>query len=378
MQCSKPLTRLQGLWCALGFGLVYSLIFIGRIDPTNPQFSHMDWRWYRLMAEVGTVFPASLPQPFIYRIAGPIAAGALPWSIDTNFYLLSLVNGLLLVTLFYRYLCHHNISPHIAALAISSLIMNKFLFIFPIWDYFQLNDIISLNCMIILLFAMEKQYWRIYAITLCIGALTRETTFLTIPVTYWYLYNQRLLRSQGLSATLSMIPGIALFILLRVLIDAPGAGLGAALVDYGAKIYSPEAWLRLGINAFLPLTLIPAIGYRTARQFFRQRPDLLILIAGTLASTLFGIDNERLMAPAIFVFYWLLAVIIERELVAQPALLISLFTASFVASFHHFMGAYPLPLPATVGLTAGGTILATVAAYNHRRPPPALDRAAIR
>ena len=53
--------------------------------------------------------------------------------------------------------------------------------------------------------------------------------------------------------------------------------------------------------------------------------------------------NERLMAPAFVAFYWLLALIIQRDIWPSKWLLGIIAVGSFVASLHYQQARFPLP-----------------------------------
>ena len=131
-------------------------------------------------------------------------------------------------------------------------------------------------------------------------------------------------------------PALVVFALLRLLIDAPGYSLTQALLAYAPKLLSVETWFRLLVNPFIPLTLLPLIYLPRTIAFFRNKKYLLVFLTLVLLSTLFGINNERLLAPAFVVFYWLIGVILEQE-IAQgkriPGLLIVV--CALIASIHH-------------------------------------------
>jgi hypothetical protein len=152
---------------------------------------------------------------------------------------------------------------------------------------------------------------------------------------------------------------------------AGGRGLLEALAAYGGKATSPEAWLRLLIIPFIPLTFVPLVFVEQARSFMRQRPYAVAYVLLVLASTLFGQNNERLMAPAFVIVYWLMGAVLQdvrrsdhRLFAALAGILVLL---SFLASLHHEVGRFVLPdRQITVVLGMGALAAATVAALAAR------------
>jgi predicted PurR-regulated permease PerM len=81
-------------------------------------------------------------------------------------------------------------------------------------------------------------------------------------------------------------------------------------------------------------------------------------------STLFGSDNERLMAPAFVVFYLLIAHIIQDYFYPHKNILFILIACAFLASFHRTIGRYPLPgINIMIILSLSSLLIVTIASY---------------
>ena len=91
------------------------------------------------------------------------------------------------------------------------------------------------------------------------------------------------------------------------------------------------------------MTFLPLIFLGTTLAFFRANKFMAVFILLTLVSTLFGSGNERLMAPAFVAFYWLLALIFQRDIWPSKWMLGIIAVACFVASLHYQQARFPLP-----------------------------------
>jgi hypothetical protein len=342
--------------------LTVIMIFLyGQIDFTRPPFAGWDLANYRMMAQAAPQLAEKIPQPFAFRVLGPYLAGLLPFADPLAFQILTVICAFLLIILFYWFLIDRRIPP-VAALAAAALFaMNRALFGISTWDFFQINDLLVLIFLLLLLLAMYRGRWLLFGLVFFLGAATRETTLILVPVVFVYLWETRRLRAEGLSALLATVPGLLLFVLLRLLIPAWGPGLAEALRDNLAKLISPESWFRLLIGAFLPVSLVPIIFFDTTIGFFRERKYALVFVVLVFLATLFGSNTERLMAPAFVVYYWLIAVILA-SLTEQPPLFWLVLAASFVASLHHTVARFPLPSRTFTLIASFGALAAVSAA----------------
>ena len=352
------------------------MIFLyGQIPYTTEPYARWDLYHYRQITAAAPQITNSVQQPFAYRLLGPYLAGLLPLPDATAYYLLTVTAALLLVVLTYFFLLAWPLTPPAALLATLLFVFNKHLFGFNVWDFFALNDVLSLIFLVILLWALMHQRWPLFALILALGAATRETALIMLPVALAYLIERRLLGQHARALLLAALPGIVVFGALRLLVGHTGGlNLLEQLARSAPKLLAPETWFRLLLNSFLPVSLLPLVFWRHTLAFFRGHRYLLVYLALILVSAFFGYDNERLMAPAFIVFYPLIAAIVESQRLTTPRGLPWLLVgAGFAASFQHLIGRYPLPAPwLTYALSLGATLCATLAcilAARTRRSP---------
>ena len=338
----------------------------GRIDPE--LFSGVDLKQYRAIAAVSPEISNDIPRPFAYRLLGPYVVGLLPIPDNLGFYMLALLSSLALVTLLFFSLCHFGINPSIASFTAVLFVMNRYMFGFTVWDYFQINDLLSLIYIVVLFRALHRFRWGVFALILLLGALTRETALLMIPTAVVYLIENGRLKSDWRLMAVAMLPAIAAFLLLRLLIQpSEGANLFEAFSTCITKLQSPDVWYRLLLNAFTPLTLVPIIYFRQTRRFFSENRHMLWFVVFVYISSLFGSDTERLLAPAFIVFYMLIATIIEDNLWKSRGILIVLIGCAFLSSLHHLYAAFPLPgRDVTIAVSVGSLLLVTLTLFAHR------------
>lgn len=349
------------------------MIFLyGQIPYGREPYASWDLYHYRQISAAAPAITDAVQQPFAFRLLGPYLAGLLPLPDAAAYYLLTVTAALALVGLTYFFLLAWPLTPPVALLATLLFVFNKHLFGFNVWDFFALNDLLSLICLVVLLWALTRLRWPLFALIFALAAAGRETVLIMLPVTLAFLIERRLLAAHGRAALLAMLPGLAVFLALRLLVGHTGGlDLPAQLARAAPKLLLPETWLRLLGNAFLPVSLLPLVFWRSTLAFFRGQRYLLLYLALILVSTFFGFDNERLMAPAFIVVYLLIAVLIETHLAAPVGLRWLLAGAGFAASFQHLIGRFPLPSPwLTYALSLGAMLCVTLAAlWTLRRSP---------
>lgn len=343
------------------------IILYGKIDYADEPYSGLDLAYYREMAAASPGIDTEIPKPYAYRPLGPYIAGLLPISDPAAFYILTVTAALLCVLLLYLFLCDMGISAAAAAAAALCLCFNKYMLGFNVWDYFQLNDLLSMIFLILLFRAMLRGQWIVFGGTMLAGVLTREIILLMIPVALVYIAKNRKLAREGRTLLAAVLPAAAVFVLLRILIPTSGKNAMEVFMLHSRKLGTAESWFRLLINAFMPLAFLPFVFYRRTVEFFGTRKYALLFVLLVFFSTLFGMDNERLMAPAFIVFYWLIASIIDSDIKSSRRLVWIIITFTFLASFHHEITVFRfMPRYVTVAFSLGSTIVVTVAAIIFR------------
>ncbi len=346
-------TKSTWLYPALLLLIAAPLIFLyGQIDYTDPFYATTDLYHYRLMAQAAPALPTGIQQPYTYRLLGPYLAGLLPLPDPAAFHLLTILVALALPLAFYGFLRSHALLPSLAAFTTLLFLLNRHLFGFIVWDYFQIDDALSLLFLVLLLWMLRgdrPMLWAIFGIVLALGALTRETTILAIPVAFAYLIERRQLAARSNYLIAAILPALVLFFGLRLLIQPSGGPtLVEAFLHSAPKILDSSTLFRLLINPFIPLVFLPFIFFRTTLRFFRNHLYLFVYLVLVFASTLFGSNNERLMAPAFIIFYLLIAIILQERFLSkrnrsQPLFLALLLVCALLASLNHQWARYPLP-----------------------------------
>src|SRR3954453_22267281 len=189
------------------------MIFMyGQINYAVPPYS-TEWNLvdYRAIAAASPGLNIHVESPFVYRILGPYIVGLLPIPDPVGFRILAAIASTVCVVLYYYFLRYFGIKGSVAALVTVLYIFNPWLFGFTSWDSFHINEILSLIYMIVLFLAMLRSKWILFALTLLLAAVTRETAMLMIPVAFFYLVEKKKLSEEGRSYALAIIPGIVVF-----------------------------------------------------------------------------------------------------------------------------------------------------------------------
>ncbi len=333
----------------------------GRIEPDSARFAGWDLHLYRRMADAAPGLALDVPPPFVYRVLGPYLSGVLPLNRDSAFLLLTLGAALLVPLMLYLVLRRLGVSPQSATLAAVLLIFNKGLFGFMIWDYYQINDLLSLLWVVLLLGSVYAGSWPAFGLVLALGVLTREIIVLMPLVALVHLLESGRWQAERRALLLSLVPATLVLLTLALAVNAHGASplyYASAASTYGHKALQPQAWLRLLVLAFAPVSLLPLLRFDRTWKILRRANHLLLLYALTVGSTFFGLDLERLMAPAFVTFYFVLGRLLD-ETPLSPRQVSGVLIAAFLASLHHLYARYPLP---TREMTILSSIVATAMA----------------
>lgn len=358
------------------------LIFLyGQIEYLVEPYASWDLYHYRQITAAAPQLTGAVQQPFAFRLLGPYLAGLLPLPDAAAYGLLTVVAALALAGLTYRFFLASNLTPTAAALAVFLFVCNKHLFGFLVWDFFALNDTLTLIFLVILLWALQQQRWPLFALAFALSLAARETALILLPTALVFLLERpapqpapgRLFAMHGRALVLAALPGLLIFGLIRLFVEHTGGlGLFEQLARTAPKLLLPETWLRLLINAFLPVSFLPLIYWRQVIAFLHSRRYLLVYLALVLASAAFGYDNERLMAPAAPVFYLIIGLILDHALAQQRQQRWLFAVAGIAASFQHLIGRFPLPSSAwTMILSLGATLFVTLLALRSQRSSPA-------
>lgn len=347
---------------------ILMIVLYGQINYMLEPFAHWDLSSYRKMALASPEINPDIPIPFAYRVLGPYIVGLLPISTTIGFYIFSIFFSICLSFQFYYLLRYIGLSTTISSVTVSLFLFNKYLFGITIWNYFQLNDLLSLNFIIIMLLSIWRNQWIVFSIILVLGAFTKEISLLMIPVAFIYILEKKELSTKWKKVIVAVIPAIMIFILIRVLIPtAGGKSLLEAFLIFSQKVWSPESILRKLVNSYLPFYFIPFIFFKHTLQFFRTKKYMLWYVILVFLSTYFGSNNERLMAPSFIVFYMLIGTILQ-DLNPKKTFLLFIMVIGFLSSFHHVFAKYPLQsINWTYFFTLGTTLIITISMYLLKR-----------
>ncbi len=342
------------------------LFLWGEIDYTIKPYSEWDGWHYRQMAEAAPSISPIVAAPFRYRVLGTYPVGLLPIAMILAFRIVNYSLFLVLAVEFYLFLCFAGIRRSIAVYTVALFAMNTYLFGVTAWYTFHTNDVLALIFLLAGVWAVMTRRWGVFALTLFLGALSRETWSLVPPVALVYLWERKLLAADWKKLVLATIPALVVFVLLRILLHADVQGsidIPKAFIRYSPKILEPEFWARQFGNSLKPLTFLPLIFFSTTLAFFRANKFMLALIAMTFISSLLGSADERLMAPAFVAFYWLFALIFEKDIYAHKGMLALIAVCCFVSTFHYRQARFPLPSrELTVYLGLATWVVVTIAA----------------
>ncbi len=346
-----------------------AMIFLyGRIDPTNAAFHEWDSLIYIRMAADAPSLDASAPRPFAFRLLGPYLTGLIPGPLERSFLAVNIALSLLFVYLLYRLARSFGLRPPFACVAAALYVFNKHFFGFTSWNYFHVNDIIMNILLVVILLSLAEARWLRFAVAFALGAATRETAMIMIPVGALYLAESGLLAREGRKFAAAAAPGLAVFAAIRLLVHpAAGPTLTEAVAAHWTKITSLERMYHVLVNPFVPLAFVPFVFFGRTRAFFKGRIHLVLFFALVAATPFFGHNNERLLNPASLVFYPLVGLILQDCVWPNGGLVALVLAGGFLSSFHWLVARYPLPSREWTAALSGGSLAGVTAALGALR-----------
>lgn len=335
---------------------ILMIVFFGRTSELVG-----DMQWYLRVAEAAPNIDPDMRQPFAYRLLGPYLVGLLPVPEPMGFRMMTIASAFGLVLLYYYLLRYVGLSSFASLTSVILVILNRYTFGNTVWSNFMVSDFLVLIFIMMMFLAMWKSRWTAFGITLVLGAMTRETAMLMVPVALFYIWEQKELSTKWRKVLLACIPGLLTILLIRLFVPiGEGRSLTEALATFSSKLLEPSSLFRLLVNTFLPFTLVPLLYFRTTIDFFRSRKYLLFFVVLVFGTTLFGSNQERLMVPAFIVFFMLFGTILERVQEKKVTFFV-LLTAGFLSSFHYSFGIWQVPdANWTRALTLGATLFVTL------------------
>lgn len=318
----------------------------GNVNWHIPPADRWDGWHYRLIAEAAPHLSSVAAAPFRYRLLGTYTVGLLFADYIRGFFILNYLGLTAVIGALYAFLVYVGIRRPVAAFATILFTMNTHLFGITAWLTFHTNDSLAVLFLLISLWALMERRYSVYAVAALLGALSRETWVLILPVALVFLAERGRLRDDLGRVLLATLPAVAATLLVRTLARADVVGSlepWQAIVRFSPKLLEWEFWARQFVNSIKPLTFLPLIFLPTTLRWARGNLFMVTLIFFTFLSSLLGSANERLMAPAFMAFYWLLALVIQENIWPNRWLLAVISLTSFVSTWHYWYARFPLP-----------------------------------
>jgi hypothetical protein len=326
------------------------IVYYGRIDISNAPFSDIpDIQNYRLMAIASPGFDETVSRNFGYRILLPYIAGLMPFNVDTNFYILTLLMAFTIPFIFFRFLKVYGLKEDTAFFLTVLFLAGRYTFGFPVWDFYDVHDLLTHILILFFLIGLRKNNFIVMASALALGVINRETILFLVPSAGFYYLFMLKEKKYSLIFVLSVLPAMILFAAVRSLIVTESTGdtgmlysLGKLKFDETGKLFNPITYYRI-INTFIPLTFIPFVFWNTTKDFFRKNIHFLILIMTYYASCFLAGDTERLIVPVFPVFFLLLGIIFENRGFYELKGRILVLSACLLSIPHHIYFRIRLP-----------------------------------
>lgn len=345
---------------ALGLALIISFYLYGEIDWQGQRYSKWDLDKYKAMAEADWVGDAKVKRPFCYRWLGPVLAGFMPFDTVKSFLILDWFFCAAFVYLLYSFLHNQGYRRTTSLTVLLTVIFNKYLFGYFVWNYFQLADVITLVLLVLMFRAMEARSWLWFGVFLALGAATKEPNMLMIPVAWLFIW-RRSNSKDKIRLLFCCLAAVAVFVIIRYLTH-PGGGIGIsrAFVVQSSKLFKAEKLAKMFINIWVPVSFIPVIFPGRTWSFFKKHSYLLLFVLLIYFSSLFGSSTERLLAPAGIVVYWLMADIVENN-PHRKELSLLIVGAAVASCWHYEIGRFLLPSQKVMILLSCSALLVTSA-----------------
>jgi hypothetical protein len=310
------------------------------------QYSGMDQVYYRQMAESAPNINSQIPHFFAYRIFPPWLAGILPGSVESGFKFLNLFFLIAVSYSFYFLLKKIELKELTSLIMTLTFILNRYFFQIHAWNYFQLTDLISNTVIFLSIISIISKRYILLGFLFSIGIMSKETVLVIVPVVLFYLIQSKSKRKDWLYFSLSLLPGIFLFVFLRIFIPTIGEEkLTAQIINESYKYFRIFVWAKVLIVPFIPFSFVPVIFYREFRKFISDNIYLFVLFLVVVLTAMLGFDYERLLSPAAPFLYAFAGIIIEKYFLDNSRILPVMIIGLMVIfnSFYHIAGIIRLP-----------------------------------
>jgi len=329
----------------------------GEIDPASfTSQSELDLVQYSRMAAAAPLLDLSVPAPFVYRIAPPYLAGTLAPFVSSELNAFRLLTYLALAGCalqFRRWLIDRHVREHTALLVAILLCCSPHIAGAVIFNPYQLADALSFLVIVTSLRTLESRTWWAFGTLMVIGAMTRETCMLMIPVAVVWSLRQEEKPNSWMRNVLVIvawsIPSVLVAIFIRRLMTPVNAdwNIVGNYAVYSWKLADPLSWYRLLINSMAPLSLLPLFFFRNFAGFLRENLHLAILFLLVAITSFAGKDVERLIAPSFPLMFGFMAILLDKRIHQGSWPGIILILGTFISALHPLYSSAPI-----VGRTA--------------------------
>jgi hypothetical protein len=327
----------------LFIGIVYIFVLLGygSIPYTDDLFKEYDLHTYREIAEAFPYMDPDITAPTRFRILGPWMTALWPLPLDTGFRLTTLISlgaAFIFLNLLLKALL---ISFNLRFLLCIMLSMNTYLIGFPAWDYFQVTDSMGFAFLTGALWAGITRRFLLFTVFTIAGSLTRETCMFAILFTLVLHFRKR--EWDSLKKTvLASLPSVLVFFSMRYFFKVNGFDPMGGMEFGWYKQLSLPALLKIFVNAWSPLIVIPLLFWRRTLHFLSSHYEWIVLFLLVYLSVWFAEDRERLILPAAPAFLVLLSFCLGQNPKSR-LFWCTIIGTCFISMFHHQMGVLHWP-----------------------------------
>ncbi len=193
----------------------------------------------------------------------------LPFSIPTNFYFLNHFCINLLSIYVFTFLLDNNVSVKLSLLLTIVFQLNKYFFLFNIWNYFQVGDVISLGILFLSFLLLKHKNWISLFLDLSNNVLIKEYVRFFLKAGFVFLYLEKTSAKNYIVYFIISLCSILVYVLIRMIIISEGGE--SLFVQYTTQVIyfsKPILLIKRFIIPFTPFGLIPLIFYKELIGFF--------------------------------------------------------------------------------------------------------------
>jgi hypothetical protein len=245
--------------------------------------------------------------PFAYRVLVPTTVHVLPFGHTFSFSLLAWLATGIAAGFMYALLQRVGAPPALAAGLALCLALSPPLLIVSLRQGRNV-DAATVAVMVAAVLFMVDERPRALAVTLAIGALTRESAMFLVPLAY-AVWAERLYDAQALKrVAIVAAPAVAIYVALRLALPTVGreqvAGYGGSLLGGRVDVLRSgldelATQLRRMFTVYGPLWFVAPLALRNMRLAQRG----LVLVALCVVSMTFALDWGRIILLAAPIFY---------------------------------------------------------------------------